>query len=68
MAKTKSVKGRKESKEIELMAAKQLLRRWIKKYAPRNKPGAWDYDHDAVDLIETSAILLGIKEEVWENL
>lgn len=52
---------------LELIAAKELLRRWVRKYAPGNRPGAWDYDHDAVELIETTANLLGVKDP-WEKI
>ncbi len=53
-------------KDLELIAARELLRRWVKKYAPSNIPGGWEYDHDAVELIETSAKLLGI-EHPWRQ-
>lgn len=48
--------------EIELIAARELLRRWIRKFAASNKPGAWNYDKDAADLIEVSAKLVGIED------
>lgn len=50
----------------ELIAARELLRRWIARYAPGNKPGGWDYDKNVVELIETSAALLGI-EDPWRQ-
>ncbi len=50
---------------IELIAAKELLRHWVTKYASSNKPGSWDYDKDLIQLIEDSASFLGI-ENPWK--
>lgn len=52
--------------KIKLIAAEELLHQWLQKYAPGNIPGAWDYDKDAVRLIETTAKLLGI-EKPWRH-
>lgn len=54
------IKVLERDRAIELIAARELLRRWVKKYAPSCKPGGWDYDHDAADLCQTTATLLGI--------
>ena len=31
---------------VERIASRELLlkKRWVKKYAPANRPGAWEYD------------------------
>jgi len=52
---------------IQNIAMRELLRRWLKKHAPHCKPGAWEYDHDAAELCQTTATLLGI-EDPWRGL
>ncbi len=50
---------------IELIAAKELLRRWMRKHKGVYVPGGWDYDKDGVDLMEQTGRLL--EEDPWEN-
>lgn len=45
--------------QMERIAARALLRRWMSKYAPLCRPGGWDYDHDAAELCKETAELLG---------
>ncbi len=42
------------------IAAKALLRQWVKKYAGSCKPGGWEYDKEAAELCAASADLLGM--------
>ena len=45
---------------MERIAAREVLRRWVTKYAKTCKPGPWDYDRDAAGLCEDTAELLGL--------
>ncbi len=50
---------------IELIAAKELLRRWMRKHRGIYAPGAWDYDKDGADLMEQTGKLL--EEDPWQG-
>ena len=52
--------------KLELITAKLLLRRWIEKHAKIYRPGAWNYDEDGADLVETTASFLNI-ENPWRS-
>ena len=45
---------------LERIAAREVLRRWVTKYAPTCRPGGWEYDRDAAELCEATAELLGM--------
>lgn len=49
----------------ERIAMKSLLHQWLNKGVKTfSMPGAWEYDKEAVELVETTAELLGI-ERPW---
>lgn len=62
----KSKAKEEEFYQVKCIAMKELLHRWVKKYAGGCKPGAWEYDHDAADLCQTTADLLKMGDP-WEN-
>ena len=54
------------NKGIDPIAAKALLKLWFMKGVKTfPMPGAWEYDKDAAELVEDTAILLGIEGDPW---
>lgn len=46
---------------LETIAFKSLLIRWLKKHDHLYMPGGWDYDKEGAELVEDTAKVLGIK-------
>lgn len=53
-----------EHDQILAVATRALLRRFFDKERRnmQNKPGAWEYDHEAAELVEETAKLFGVKD------
>jgi hypothetical protein len=49
-----------DSPVVENIALRGLLLQFVQRYAPANKPGAWEYDKEVVKLIEDAAKILKI--------